>query len=64
MHMKLVYVHRCQDGCTLVIVDQLVLDFEACGGPDCLLLEELVVRRVHLIKQQIIYRVDSLEDIV
>ena len=44
VHIELVYVYRCQDGCTLVIVDQLVLDFEACDGPDCLLLEELVMR--------------------
>lgn len=64
MHIELVYVDRCQDGCTLVIVDQLVLDFEACDGPDCLLLEELVMRRVQSIKHQIIYWINSLKNIV
>ena len=64
VHIELVYVYRCQDGCTLVIVDELVLDFEACDGPDCLLLEELVMRRVQSIEHQIIHGEHSFKDII
>lgn len=64
VHIELVDMHHCQDGCTLVIVDELVLDFEACDGPDCLLLEELVMRRVQQIEHQIIHWEHSLKDIV
>ena len=64
LHIELVYVHRSQDSCALVVVDQLVLDFDALDGLDRLLLEEFVVRRVLLVKLQIIHSEDSLEGIV
>ena len=64
LHIELVYVYCSQDGCALVVVDQLVLDLDTLDGLDRLLLEEFVVRRVLLVKLQIINREDSLEDIV